>query len=387
MAKRPNGAKRGVTMQDVAKLAGVSRATVSRIVNAQGTPIPISETTRRAVQDAIRTLGYTPNRIAQSLMNHSTRVIGLSMVAFATPPEEIDDWVDIYSDTVGKIIGGVHSITAQRNYDVQLLGRCEVEDSDAPPHTNSPLDFVEGVIYVTQNPRYDLYTPIVRSGIPLVMVGPNPSELAISSVAGDNSGAVYALTSALARRGHRRIGLILPRQLSDLLSRLREEGYRRAHQENGLQVDPALIVPDCASDAHNVNHLQLRAEAADRLLALPDRPTAIVVAWADAVLSTLHAIKAHGLRCPDDIELVSYGDEPGFATSDPGITALDLRLASMAATAAQLLFDELEGKSQPGREVLCAPRLRVRGSCPLGATFMPQASWASADASRARERG
>jgi LacI family transcriptional regulator len=361
-------------MQDVALRAGVSRATVSRIVNDRGAPIAISDATRQRVLEVIEELGYTPNRIAQSLMTNSTQMIGLSMAAFATPPDEIDERHDNYNPTLGKIVGGIQSVTARRSYDVQLLGRCESDD--LPPHTNSPLDFVEGVIYVSPNRNYELYIPIIEAGIPLVMIGPNPSDYPVSSVSCDNMGAIYTLTKALLKRDHRRIALVVPRGQADLLSQLREKGYRRAFEEQGFDIDPGLLVPNEAVPCKGSEHRPFAAEATRYLLAREPRPTAFVVAWGDKVLGVLQEIKREGLRCPEDIELVSYGDEQGLDIAEPGVTALDIRLAFMGARAAEMLFDEIEGRAKPGREVLYPPRLRVRGSCRLGDEFEPLEEWA-----------
>lgn len=374
-------------MEDVARHAGVSRATVSRIVNGRGTAIAISESTRRRVLESIEKLGYSPNRLAQSLMTNSTRMIGLSMATFITSPDEVDDWHDLYAVTMGKIIGGVQSVTVRRRYDVQVLCRIERSDDSDAPRTNSPLDFVEGVIYASPNPKYDLYTPIIEAGIPLVMIGPNPGRHIVSTVSGDNTGAVYALTRALLRRGHRRIGLVLPRGSGELISRLREQGYRRACEEAGVPVDDRLIVPDGRTTGPEYPHERLAVETVRRFRALRPSPTAIIVTWSATVLGILEELRRQGLRCPDDIELVSYGDEHGFDTADPGITALDIRLASMGARAAELLFDEIEGRSERGRAILCPPRLRVRGSCPLGDEFEPLPTWQSPASPGAVERG
>ncbi len=375
MMKKIPDVKRNVTMQEVARFAGVSRATVSRVLSGQGAPITISDSTRQLVLDAVEKLGYRPNRIAQSLMTKNTRIIGVSMAAFATPPDEIDEWHDLYTATLGKIISGIQSVTVRRSYDLQLLGRSETDAKDAPICANSPLDFVEGVIYTSPNPAYDLYTPILEEGIPLVMIGPNPSTHSVSTVSGDNQGAIYALTAALLKRGHRRIALVLPRGLANLLSQLREKGYRLAHEAYGVPVDSKLILPQNEARFNNASCYEIISEEVRELLLTSPRPTAFIVAWADMVMRILQNIQSLELRCPEDVELVSYGDEQGFNTAEPSITALNIRQALMGAKAAELLFEEIEGMAEPGREIICSPRLRVRGSCPLGDDFEPLAAW------------
>ncbi len=366
--------KRSVTMHDVAQHAGVSRATVSRILNNRDTPISISDATRHRVLEAVDELGYRPNRIAQSLMTNKTHIIGLSFPAFYAPSEPRDDWCDIPAYTIGRIISGVQSVTAKRHYDIQLLLRPEHDDS-GPPHTNSPLDFVDGVIYVTPDPRYDLYTPIVEAGLPVVMLGPNPGNRPLTTVVGDNTGAIYALTQALIRRGHRRIALLLPGDDTNLLSRLRKQGYMQALEEAGLPQEPDLILPNDQSPFPNHLDQHQAGSVTQHILSLKPAPTAVLVGYSILVYGVLRELRASGVRCPDDLELVSYGDELGFATSAPSVTALDIRLAAQAARAAEMLFEEIEGRCPAGRAIICPPILRYRESCPLNGAFTPPPTW------------
>jgi DNA-binding LacI/PurR family transcriptional regulator len=142
-----------------------------------------------------------------------------------------------------------------------------------------------------------------------------------------------------------------------------------------LPLDARLIVPNDEVRRNSMPYPMYASAVTRALLDLRPRPTAIVIGWTAMALGVLKEIGRQGLRCPEDIELVSYGDEHGFDTAGPGITSLDIRLASMGATAAETLFEEMEGRAEPGRKVLCPPRLRVRGSCPLEGFFELLAAW------------
>ncbi len=355
-----NTDNRTVTMNDVAKRAGVSRATVSRLLSNAPLPISVTEATRQRVFSAVKELGYRPNRIAQSLMTKKTCIMGLSMPQFFPPNIKDRRMISMQSTSVGDLVCGVQSVAQPRGYDIQLFMRYEYDRGDGPPHGADTLDFVEGVVYCTPNPRYDRYSHILDANVPLVMVGPNPTELPITSVCVDNVQTLYRLTNALIAKGYRRIGLILPEDSDTILSRLRYQGYRKAHLEAEVPIYPHLVVP-----GHFVG--DAGAVLADAVLDGGVKPEAIIVGRSDIAGDVLGRIKERGLRCPEDIALVVYGNDHLFDFTEPRITAVEIGRFEMAAAAARLLIEEIDGDAEPGREEFIEPHLVRRESCLLDA--------------------
>lgn len=353
-----NTENRTVTMNDVAKRAGVSRATVSRLLSNAPLPISVTDATRERVFNAVKELGYRPNRIAQSLMTKKTCILGMSMPQFFPPDIEDRRMISMQSTSVGDLVCGVQSVAQPRGYDIQLFMRYEYDRGECPPHGADILDFVEGVVYCTPNPRYDRYTHILDANVPLVMVGPNPAERKVTSVCVDNEETLYRLTKALIGSGFKRIGLILPEDRDTILSRLRYQGYRKAHLEAELPIYPHFIVPGhFGGDAG--------ALLADIILDGGVKPEAIIVGRSDIAGDVLARLKERGLRCPEDISLVVYGNDHSFDFTEPRITAVEIGRFEMAAAAARLLLEEIDGDAEPGREEFIEPLLVRRESCLL----------------------
>jgi len=345
-------------MSDVAARAGVSRATVSRLLNNKPLAIKVGKETRKRVFDAVRELGYRPNRLAQSLMTSKKHVVGLSMPSFLPPDYAEARWVDLHSAGVGKLVCGIESVTQPRGYDIYLLERYEYRRDEPSPTIEPGLDFVDGVIYATPNPKYDRYTPIIELGIPLVMIGPNPGRHPTSYVCVENDSAIRRITRALLIKGHTRIALLLPEEPHDVLSHLRLKGFKEAYAELGVPAEEQIVVPGYFGKGAG-------RKLACQVLEASPRPTAIIIARKDLAFDVLEETKRRGLQCPEDIELIVYGDDHAFDTASPTLTALDIGEFHLAAQAAALLIAEMEGRAEPGRPVHFPGRLRERESCRL----------------------
>jgi len=338
------GRKKRVTSQDVARLAGVSRTTVSLVLNnVPNSGIPLE--TRKRVLDAARQLNYYPNAAARSLVSQRTMTLGLLL---CQSPEQV--FADPF---LPQALQGISSVAQPAGYRLLL-------ETVNGPGTGEYLTLVrekriDGLIL--SGPRSDdnALLTLWREGFPVVLWGHLP-DTDIPFVDVDNVRAAYMAVEHLIRLGHRRIALITYAPLDYTSSRARWEGYRRALADYHVTLDPDLV-------AYGAFREESGEEAMERLLSLDPRPTAVFAASDAVALGAMMAIRRWGLRIPDDIALVGFDDIPLAGYVDPPLTTVRLPAFDIGRKAAQLLVDLVEGRPPGTTRMLLETTLVVRASC------------------------
>jgi len=311
-----------VTITDVARTAGVSVATVSKVINGR---YGVAAKTSQRVQQVIDELGYESSLVARSLRSHRTNVIGILVAEFEPFSTEI------LKGTSQAITGTGYELLAYSG-----SGR-PGEDVGWERRYLSRLGgtLIDGAILVTPT--------VVDTGgtVPVVAIDPHAGPADMPTVDADNlTGAVLA-TEHLLSLGHRRIGFLGGRP--DLESaRLREEGYRRALASAGIAVDPALM--------RIGGYLrQVAREPARELLTLPDRPTAIFAANDLSAVGTMDVAAELGLRIPEDLSVVGFDNIPESALTQPPLTTVSQPMQEMGSHAVNLLVRLMNGAAEDGR--------------------------------------
>ncbi len=334
-----------VTSQDVAKLAGVSRTTVSLVLNnVPGTHIP--ESTRQRVLEAARKLHYYPAAAARSLASGKTHVIGLVL---CEGPDKVS--ADAFLPDVMRGIADEVS-----NHDYTLLFRAGV----VPGDPNSYIKLVRGHHVdglIVSAPRSDdpNLLELARSGFPLVLHGRLPGSN-IPFVDVDNIGGAEKAVNHLIELGHRRIGLITNAPISFTSSKARLKGYRNALEAAGIPLDEDLIrfgyyLPETGY------------KAMMELLALANRPTAVFVASDVVAMGALAAIHEKGLKVPEEIAIVGFDDIFASAYTIPALTTVRLPAYDLGKEAARMLFRIMGGEKVDETQVFLETDLVVRKSC------------------------
>ena len=347
-------------MSEVAARAGVSRATVSRLLNNKTSTIKITDATKDRVYKAIQELGYYPNRLAQGLRNQRKEIIGLSIPSYTTPQLFQDSWIELHTAHIGKLVCGIQMVTHPRDHDIHIFERYEYRGDGASFRSDPRLEFVDGLVYATPNPKYPRYENAIRAGLPLVFIGPNPTQSRITSVCIDNTTVHYQITKTLLEAGHERIGLLLAEEFDAPLSKLRLRGYHMALDEKGISSEKQPILYGSFKPTY-------MKQIAKAVFNYKPVPTAIVIGRNDLALYVFREMQKRGIRCPEDIELIVYGDDHAFEHMAPTLTAFDICFQQLAAEATRQLFNELEGRTEPGRTIYLPGKLRVRESCALKA--------------------
>jgi LacI family transcriptional regulator len=341
---REGSGRGGVTLHDVAAAAGVSKSTVSRILDER-LPRSHSSTAER-VRRAAAELGYTRDVSAASLRRGSTMTIGVV--------------VPRLTDTV------MAMLFEELAHACEAAGRFAVvaTTDDEPDADRLAVDAllqrrVDGLVLTTARSNDDFPRQLAARGVPFVLAlrtdGHSPASV------GDDELGGYLATRHLLDLEHRRIGLIAGPQYASS-ARGRVAGYRRAMSEGRIDVPPEWIVESTFG-------IEAGADAAARLLGLDPRPTAVFAVNDNTAIGALSAIRNAGLLVPDDISLVGYNDIPIVSRLPTPLTTVRVPFDQIARAALDLLLTETPG--QPGQVRVAAPTLIPRRSTAAPADRRP----------------
>lgn len=324
--------KKRVTHRDVAKLAGVSTAVVSYVVN--NGPRATSPDVRERVLNAIRELDYHPNAFAQGLRARRTHTIGFIVNDYSP----FDVFLSPYS---AGILTGLTEQLKARNYYLLVYPMVIGEDMrDLELLLRSGrLDGV--VVRLVQNPPETdaLLDMIAASQVPCVCIErPGAERFGFSAVVYDDLRGAYAATSYLIERGHKRIAHISGDQRY-LSARMRLSGYKQALIDHGITVDERLIYGDDWAPA------VARAGVA-HLMAQTEPPTAIFAAYDVGAFSTIEELRRRGLRVPEDVAVVGFDDVELATLIVPALTTVRIPLLELGRRAADLVLDAIEAPSE-----------------------------------------
>lgn len=326
------------TIRDVADLAGVSVATVSRSLQQ---PERVSPKTRSRVISAIEQTGYQPNQMAVKFRSGKTH----SLVVLVPTVANL---------FFARVISGMQEAAAQRGYTLLLgntLGNPQIEAEYARMVQTAQAD---GVIQLRAfNPF--VTDPSSGSGL-LPMV--NACEVLETSlcptVTLDNRQAAATMTRHLLEHGHQRIALIKGPQASPLTQE-RLAGYQDALKQANIEFDPALLFDGDFT-------LHAGYEAARQILAHPQRPTAVFCENDETAIGAMQAIKEAGLKIPEDISIAGFDDISFAAFCDPPLTTIAQPAEEFGQTAVNLLVDVLTGKISKAPKVIMPFELIIRHS-------------------------
>jgi len=334
---------RRITSQDVADRAGVSRTTVSFVLN-DVKEANISEETRRRVLTAAEELEYVPDAAAQALASGRTQTIGM---VFRTYSYSTADLAHM------QILQGLMEVANQSG--VRLLVDIVNERDTADIYVNlSRNNRIDGLIL--SDPRIDdqAFYDLLNDGFPVVLLGRLPG-IKVSSVEFANRAGARAAVDHLLGQGHSRIGFVgyAPLSFTGVTERL--QGYQDALAAADIAFDETLV-------RYGDRKPGTGLAAITSLLEISELPTAIFVSSDVLAFPALAAIRQHGLRIPEDIAVVGFDDHPLAQYAAPPLTTVRLSFEEMGRQAGKMLLDQLLRAAAPGREIELAGELIVRAS-------------------------
>jgi LacI family transcriptional regulator len=338
------------TVRDVAKRAGVSAMTVSRVINGGN---GVSTETRRRVEQAIAELDYVPNGVARGLMSSKTGSLGVIVP-------------DIVNPFFATVVRGAETVARRAGYRLLLcnsesdlaLEREYIEDMIS--------DRVEGLLIapVGDRSRASLQ-PLTRRDFPFVLIDRSVPGLDSDLVQADSVAGARKLITHLLGVGHRQIAVIID---SEHVSTARERlaGYREALDAAGVSFQPQLIVETTADRGGGYLAMQ-------RILALDPLPTAVFAVNNMTGLGAMHAIRERNLRVPHDMAVVCFDDVEHLAVLSPFLTVMNQPTETFGTVASQLLLDRIAGRAGDRQQrIVLQADLIVRESCGARAAIVPQ---------------
>lgn len=336
--------KRALSLEDIGARAGISRSTVSRVVNNDP---KVSSATRAKVLQVIEEIGYTPNLAARALVTKRTQVIGVLI------PQRLST---IFNEPYyfPALLHGIASVVNARDYSTMLWVE---EDKDDPRRLYERIimnRLIDGLVIVSLSHKSAIIEKLAHVDLSIVFTERPPRELERHAyVSIDNADAFRQLVQHLLRLGRKRIGTVTGDMTnSDAIERL--AGYRSALDGTGIPYDPSLVIDgDFSRQSGYYAAHTLVTRGVDAIVAANDQ----------AALGVLDALSELGRCVPDEIAVTGFDDLPAAAHSSPALTTVRQPVLERGARAAQLLLDLIEGVEHNTRHVLLPTELVVRMSC------------------------
>ncbi|MBK8045901.1 MAG: LacI family DNA-binding transcriptional regulator [Anaerolineales bacterium] len=325
-------------IEDVARRAGVSTATVSRVLS--GKPY-VSDELRQRVLGAVNTLNYRPSRVARSLRVQRSSIIGLIVS-------------DIQNPFFTAVVRAIEDTAYQNKFSVFLCNSDEDVGKETMYLDLMLAEHVAGVIISPTAGMNDAYRRLVEERVPAVAIDRRITNVAIDSVLVDNVGAARQLVTHLIEQGHSRIGAVLGTPASST-GEERLRGYLDALHAHGLPVEQDLIRTGMPRILEG--HAMMR-----ELLQLPKPPTAVFTGNALLTIGALRAIHSSGLRFPDDIAMAAFDEMDWMFFVKPALTVVAQPTYDLGRLAVELLLKRMDEPDRPIEEVVLAAHVHYRES-------------------------
>ncbi|HEX8218423.1 MAG TPA: LacI family DNA-binding transcriptional regulator [Chloroflexia bacterium] len=334
------------TLEEIAKHAGVSRSTVSRVMNDHPN---VDQETRARVRSVAESLNYQPNVAARSLAAGRTHILGLVIPMGVSA---------LFSDPYFPLlIQGIASACNANEHSVMLwLAEPEYERRTIRQVLQGGL--IDGVILASALMDDPMLEALRKRGLPFILVGRHPTDNEVSYVDVDNVNSAREMVAYLLRLGHKRVATIAgPNNMIAGADRL--QGYLLALRNRGIAANPALIVEADFTEEGGYIAMQ-------RLV--PHAPDAVFVASDAMAVGALRALREAGLRVPEDIALAGFDDIPFAARADPPLTTVRQPIQRMGTLAAETLIDLISHPQPQPRRIVLPTELLIRESSgpPIG---------------------
>lgn len=331
-----------LTLEDIAERAGVSRSTVSRVVNDHPNVKP---SVRKRVLDVIQSTGFQPNAAARTLASQHSWMLGLVLPRSVT---------SFFSDPYfPRLTQGIAQACNQMDYTLGLFLISTQEDEEKIFPRVSRKGLLDGILLQSGQVGDLLIDRLLTSNIPLVIAGRPFHTNDVSYIDVDNVQAAYSAVNHLIGLGYQRIGTIAgPHHSTVGIDRL--QGYRKALAEADRSMDESLIVEGDFTEAEGYSAMKKLLEA---------KPDAVFAASDIMAIGGMRAVREAGLRIPEDVAFVGFDDLPLATLVDPQLTTVHQPIYQLGFKAVELLISLIENGVTPARRVILDTELVIRGSC------------------------
>ncbi|MFM1653660.1 LacI family DNA-binding transcriptional regulator [Brevibacillus sp. B_LB10_24] len=324
------------TIYDVAKAAGVSIATVSKVINNTGR---ISEKTRKLVLNIMKEMNYQPSVVASALTGKSTYTIGLMIPDLANP---------FFSGLARSIEDHAHVL----GYNIVICSTDYEPDKEAKYISLLLQKSVDGIILASGFENIDAVKELIKQKVPLAILAREIPSLEVDTVAIDDCLGGYQAASHLIGLGHKKIAIIA----RDLWSnRERMRGYRLALDEAGISYGKEV-------EYVRESNVESGKQLAEKLLRSEDPPTAIFACNDLLAVGAIQAARERGMSVPADLSIVGFDNTVWASAIDPPLTTVAQPIRDMGTQVMNLLVQEINGQKKYKQRIMLLPELVVRGS-------------------------
>lgn len=356
-----------VTIRDVARLAGVSVATVSRVLNASA---PVRDATRARVLEVAKQLRFSPNTAARTLSRQRAGALGVILP-------------DLYGEFFSELLRGIDQEAQRANHSL-LVSSSHHDSRGIGAAVRAMRGRVDGLMVMAPDVEAPLLADVLPHGVPTVLLNGPSVDADVHEITVDNFGGARAMTRHLLSLGHARIGFIAGAACNHEASE-RARGHHAALHEAGVAIDPALEVRGDFSEDGGWR-------GARELLARARRPSVIFAANDAMAVGALSALREAGIDVPGEVAVAGFDDIPVARFLNPPLTTVRVGIAALGERAAALLLTALAERSPPDaapRRAVLAAEVVIRDSCgaPSGGTSpLPTRSASRARSSTLRTR-
>jgi LacI family transcriptional regulator len=326
---------KNISIEDVARLAGVSIATVSRVLNKLPS---VKEKNRVKVLDAVKQLKFQPSVFAQRLATGKSNVVALVVPRYEGM---------FYSFYALELIRGIGTLCEALKLDLLL----HLTDS----RTSLNLKGAGGIIFADIIGNRSQLEEALNKGVPCVVINNYVEDLPVNCIAIDNIGGAEAAVNYLISLGHKKIAHISGDLITQAASQ-RLEGYKRAMKKNGIAIATEYIFQTDYSRG------QAR-QAAEKIIKMPQAPSAVFVASDSMALEVMAVARELGKEIPRDLSIMGFDDNPSGLYGPVALTTVRQALIKMAEEGLKTLSRIMVNKSAPVKKVLLPTELVVRESC------------------------
>lgn len=329
-----------VTIYDVAREAGVSMATVSRVVNNNPNVKP---QTRKKVFEAIDRLGYRPNAVARGLASKKTTTVGVVIP-------------DISNDIFAEVARGIEDIANMYHYNIILCNADKRKDKEIRVINTLLEKQVDGLLFMGGVVTEEHIQAFHTSTVPIVLCATTDQSDTFPSVDIDHQAAAFEAVNALIERfGHKNIGMISGTLQDPANGYARFQGFKQAMEQSGLEVKEEYV---------RIGNYKYESgiEAAKHFLSLPDRPTALFAANDEMAVGAIHYFQDQGLKVPEDISVISVDNVRMASMVRPQLTTVAQPMYDIGAVAMRLLTKLMNKETVDHNRVVLPHELIIRNS-------------------------
>lgn len=323
------------TIKDVAKKAGVSISTVSRVVNDSK---PVSEEVRKKVESVIKELGYKPNEVARSLVTKKSSLIGVILT-------------DLGNSYVAEVLRGIEEIGRMYDYEILISSTFGELQAEIKSIQTLMSKQVEGIIMISDSDDKEIEDMLKNLNLPFVYLNRYYYNENFSSVVIDNEEAAYEMTNYLISQGHEDIAYVVKSKEDNSIESMKLNGYKKAIEENDFESQ--IFYADEVGFEHGY-------KVAENIK--PEDVTAVFCSYDEIALGVLGYYYDNGIDVPNEVSVTGFGDISTSAIYRPTLTTIKVPYYDLGAVAIRRIIKELKGENSEEKDIKMPFKIQVRGS-------------------------